>query len=597
MKAINIFTFTRIQDDLASKFDNTMAQHSKKVETRPDEFNTLKRLVELLIDKGVKPNILDGFFISYVIEQIGKEFDLLKIEQNKLTLNIELKSNDIGKDEIIGQLKKNQYYLKHLSPNLRLFTYVKDNDVLYEYVDSELKITSLNVLIDVLNMFGQCLNEGIESLFQAKNYLISPLTTPKKFLENDYFLTQQQNVIRKDILNIILKDSETHILGLTGKAGTGKTLLLYDIIKEVARNNMQCCVIHSGILCKGHEYLTQHWNNVTIIPAKDLNSDSEMFMHFDCFFIDEAQRIYLSSLEKVIKEATEKKRVALFAYDYEQTLSDSEIKNDIPQILHAIDGFLEYRLTNKIRTSREIASFCRTLMSLNEKARGFMDYSNIDVVYAKDSMEGNHLIDMYSQKGYVFISYTQSMYKYNSIDLYPSDCNTHHVIGQEFDKVMIMMDDNFRYDADYRIQGRIHPNPNYLFYKLLYQAISRAREKLCILVIDNYKLFEQILNIKYDMLLKYQYKESQVNVTLSIRKLNRLTKQTKDGIKTIDSSIRDNISETIDMINDDLKGSEIHRKIINCGIRLLKLYQKDVKPDVGSVIVDYCDYVAQVVKI
>ena len=99
------------------------------------------------------------------------------------------------------------------------------------------------------------------------------------------------------------------------------------------------------------------------------------------------------------------------------------------------------------------------------------------------------------------------------------------------------------------------------------------------------------------MLLKYQYKESQVNVTLSIRKLNRLTKQTKDGIKTIDSSIRDNISETFDMINDDLKGSEIHRKIINCGIRLLKLYQKDVKPDVGSVIVDYCDYVAQVVKI
>ena len=50
-----------------------------------------------------------------------------------------------------------------------------------------------------------------------------------------------------------------------------------------------------------------------------------------------------------------------------------------------------------------------------------------------------------------------------------------------------------------RIQGKEHPNPDLLFYKLLYQAISRARVKLCVLVVENYKLFSDILNIKFDM--------------------------------------------------------------------------------------------------
>lgn len=56
-----------------------------------------------------------------------------------------------------------------------------------------------------------------------------------------------------------------------------------------------------------------------------------------------------------------------------------------------------------------------------------------------------------------------------------------------------------------------------MFYKLLYQAISRAREKLCVLVVENYKLFSDILNIKFDMLSRYQYKENYTNTTLSVK--------------------------------------------------------------------------------
>lgn len=68
---------------------------------------------------------------------------------------------------------------------------------------------------------------------------------------------------------MILLDDKEHILGITGKAGTGKTLLLYDIIKEIAKQGVKCCLIHSGILCDGHKSLNMQWKNVTIFLQKN----------------------------------------------------------------------------------------------------------------------------------------------------------------------------------------------------------------------------------------------------------------------------------------------------------------------------------------
>ena len=214
-------------------------------------------------------------------------------------------------------------------------------------------------------------------------------------------------------------------------------------------------------------------------------------------------------------------------------------------------------------------SFTRTMMNLNNRARGYMDYSDIDVLFANSTEKSMKLIDLYGEKGYIFISYTQSMYHANSIDLYPHTYDTHHVIGQEYDKVMIMMDRNFRYDPERRIQGKEHPNPDLLFYKLLYQAISRAREKLCVLVVENYKLFSDILNIKFDMLSRYQYKENYTNTTLSVKKLNRFTKKIKDKLSELEKNNAITISETVDIINDELMGAELKKKVVRNGLKLL----------------------------
>ncbi len=583
---------------MATEFENILSKRSKKLKVKPQEFYAIRSLVNMLLGIGVEIKDFEIFFLSFTIEQIGKEFDLIKLDKDNLVLNIELKSEEVGVEAIQNQLEKNRYYLKHLAPDVRLYTFVETGKELYKYTSKGLQLVGVEDLKDTMQLFQESLGENLESLFQANSYLISPLNSHQKFMYGDYFLTNQQHDIKKKIVDLILLNDKEYVLGITGKAGTGKTLLLYDIIKEIAERGENCCLIHSGILCDGHRILSAKWENVIIFSAKELNGDGvENLKRYQFIFVDESQRIYSSTFEKIIKEVISESKTVIFAYDYAQSLSITEEERNIPAKLQKIDGFTVYTLSNKIRTSKEIASFTRTMMNLNNRARGYMDYSDIDVLFANNTEEAKRLINLYDEKGYIFISYTQSMYNRNSIDLYPSNYDTHHVIGQEYDKVMIMMDKNFRYDKERRIQGKEHPNPDLLFYKLLYQAISRAREKLCVLIVENYKLFSDILNIKFDMLSRYQYKENNTNITLSVKKLNRLTKTIKDKLSEVHDNYSLTISETVDMINDELMGAELKKKVIRNGIKLLKIIQNElVSEEIYELISKYCDYVEETTR-
>lgn len=265
-------------------------------------------------------------------------------------------------------------------------------------------------------------------------------------------------------------------------------------------------------------------------------------------------------------------------------------------MLRKIVGFQEFGLSEKIRTSREIASFYRNLLDLRDTARTYMNYFNIEILYANDALEALELIDLYEERyGYIFISYTKSIYKSSPIDVYPSNHDTHHVIGQEYDRVMIMADDNFRYDEDGRIQGRIHPNPDYRFYKLLYQGVSRAREKLCILVVNNYTMFKQISDIKYHMLERYQYKGNAGSAIISAKTLNGMMKTIKDGCTELDTDDAETIVDAAAMIRDELLGAEPKRKVICNGIKLLDMVLQKY-PEARLMETNIHDYINYVSK-
>lgn len=103
---------------MATEFENILSKRSKKLKVKPQEFDAIRSLVNMLLGIGVEIKNFENFFLSFMIEQIGKEFDLIKLDKDNLVLNIELKSEEVGVEAIQNQLEKNRYYLKHLAPDV-----------------------------------------------------------------------------------------------------------------------------------------------------------------------------------------------------------------------------------------------------------------------------------------------------------------------------------------------------------------------------------------------------------------------------------------------------------------------------------------------
>lgn len=96
MEAVNIYTYSRIQEDMATEFENILSQRSKKLAVKVQEFAAIKTLVDLLLDINIEIKNFENFFASFTIEQIGKEFDLINPDKDNFVLNIELKSENVG---------------------------------------------------------------------------------------------------------------------------------------------------------------------------------------------------------------------------------------------------------------------------------------------------------------------------------------------------------------------------------------------------------------------------------------------------------------------------------------------------------------------
>ena len=88
--------------------------------------------------------------------------------------------------------------------------------------------------------------------FIPSNYLISPFNSTEQFIAGEYFLTSAQQKI-KDEIKRELTLCPFMFFCISANAGTGKTLLTYDIAKEQIAAGKKVKIIHCGILNKGHE--------------------------------------------------------------------------------------------------------------------------------------------------------------------------------------------------------------------------------------------------------------------------------------------------------------------------------------------------------
>ena len=188
MKPVNLFRVSRIRDE---RLFNIMEKHEASDHDnhriRIHEIESLRILTDALAGHGITVKDTDGFYFGFVIPLIGKEFDLLKVT-GRYCLNIELKSQDVGEEHILAQLRKNRHYLTLLGRELMLFTVVTDTLKCYRLSDDgELEATDISEIAKAVRKCSAAYHGRIEKLFRASEYLISPEEDPERFLQGQYF--------------------------------------------------------------------------------------------------------------------------------------------------------------------------------------------------------------------------------------------------------------------------------------------------------------------------------------------------------------------------------------------------------------------------
>jgi hypothetical protein len=490
MKTANILSLSEISEpNTLDAYKNYLGISLKDIEKE-----CLNSLCSVFIKNSPAIGVFDNFYIGYTIPQISKEFDLLRIDEN-CVINIELKSEST-EEKIHKQLTQNSYYLSFLNKETHLFTFVKETQKLYKLNGAgELEIQDISYLISYLEKQVKLFTDDLDTLFNPSNYLVSPFNSTEKFMNDKYFLTEHQQKMKTNI-NLVFSEAIGNIVSVTGKAGTGKTLLTYDCAKDFINNGKKVLIIHAGNLNDGQDLLVSDYN-WEIIPIKRINYFLEHDIKattYDIIILDEAQRAYKTHLETIINFASKNKMNCIMSYDEKQTLCYSEKNSGVIPYLSQISN-IKHPLTNKIRTNKSLAYFISSMFDLKKtnKIKG----NNISIIHFKDPQAAKKYIE--TKEEYNFIMHTTSLHNKDEFDEFEKintyKGNSHRIIGQEFDNVITIIDSVFYYDTDKRLQNHSRRGNPYDQERMLFQIVTRTRKNLEIVVINNLDVFKELLNL------------------------------------------------------------------------------------------------------
>ena len=215
--------------------------------------------------------------------------------------------------------------------------------------------------------------------------------------------------------------------------------------------------------------------------------------------IDEFQRINEKQFEKIVNDFVKPNNITLLlSGDGKQIFQSNE--GGIFNFFEVNDfkNVKKYRLNTKIRTNEKLINFIKIMFSLDNKKNLQISNENIDIVYFDTIEEANYYIET-KEDDYKYISYTPSHFydnKYADLAIRNQKKigNAHEVIGQEFENVIVVLGEQFYYDGN-KLKARKLEGIPYATLRMFYQQITRAINKLEIVVVNNLEVFNKLIDI------------------------------------------------------------------------------------------------------
>ena len=455
-----------------------------------------------LVPKNSKivSRLFGGCYFGFVIPRISKEFDCLWVGKETI-VNVELKSRDVGSESIIKQHVRNKYYLQHLDRTILSFSYVASSGECF-FIDDNLSLNRIpiNRIASALARVHKepLFLDRIESLFPPERFLVSPFNATKDFLGGLYFLTNQQRDFKTKIMCFLSNKTIGCFCALTGGPGTGKSLLLYDIARDLMTKGAKVVIGHSGGLNSGHNELIH--NGWRIKSTKSLVSQQRLLDPYeivdkdvDVFIIDEAQRCYPYIMDALCDEIERSGKKCIFSFDAEQIMSDDELKRRNGERIQSIVKDNCYTLSSSIRTNSDVYGFIKALFDLRHPSN-VEACDHVDISFCRTVEEAADLLECLRKEGYHVPKFTPRLHGSEDYEAwFPfEELSAHEVIGQEFDNVVGLLSDKLYYkDGKLVSRGRYY----YREDKMLYQILTRARHKVHLVIVNNPIVLDRCLRL------------------------------------------------------------------------------------------------------
>lgn len=476
MLSINLLTHIRSRkkadDETFNQYARIECDNGHKI-TKSWEEDDLESFCSLFKDESYR--FFDSYFYNFKIRQISKEFDLLRIGKDYI-INIELKHVSTP-ERITRQLLQNRYYLSVLKTPVHSFTYIAQTRTLYYLCDHDIEVADPAILAKLIKAQRIRKVRDLNQLFTPDLFLVSPNSTPMKFLRNEYFLTDQQRMIRNEILNDIT-DDHYRFYSISGYYGTGKTLLAYDLAKELMKMR-RVGIIHTGVI--SHKMAVLRQNGYAMISLAEI--DTIDYASYDIIVVDSAQRLDYIQRQRMMKSLRKNGVVGLITYD-------PHGPDDLKQEFATLEDYGELRsfaLTHRIRTNEHMAGFLSALLNKN-RDHHIVHYKSIHLAAVENKAQAQEMIAYLETRRYYYVPLSFDSNQ-DYVEYEKKITGDEDLAAKAFDRVVISLDHHFYYDEAGRLKA------DYSSIRLLEETLERTRFALYIIVVDNPSVFSTCVSI------------------------------------------------------------------------------------------------------